>query len=102
MAYQHSFFPVDNIQQLLYPLAIEPHIFFAVSSGVAMPGKINGNYIIFFTQIAVLMRPDAVIAAGAVDKNKILFARFKNAFIYPAGDLARFNVKIFQHVSFIL
>lgn len=52
-----------------------------------MTGKVNGNDVILFAQAAVLMRPDAMIAAGTVDENQTLPLRIEIALIYPTSNL---------------
>jgi hypothetical protein len=52
-----------------------------------MPRKIDSGDVISFVQFAVLMRPDAVIAAGAMNKNQIIFLRVNILRIGPSGNL---------------
>ena len=43
-----------------------------------MPRKIDGNNIILLMQLSILVRPEAVIAAGAVDENQDFVCALQN------------------------
>ena len=58
----------------------------SVAAGAAMSRKINGDYVIFFVQTAVLMRPGTVITARAVDKKQARFFFIEITTVNPAGN----------------